>query len=242
TNAVSVTDYLPDSEEFLGCGQLDNSSGVEYPGAPSLTGTPLVGGNCPTPASVDTVANPGPDGSVSYPAGIYTKVIWNLGTLAAGQSVTISYAAGMRLRQKVLFSGGPTPASLGQAANLDNNTGPSTRQLGPAAGLVNYAHAAGTYTGPVAGGGTAVVADTTHTVTVNDLRIYKSVSPAEFVAGGISTYTLHVDSGEYTDNSAITITDVLPNGVCPLDDVSNHVTGAPAECAPSAGAPVTWLL
>ena len=40
---------------------------------------------------------------------------------------------------------------------------------------------------------------------------------------------------EYTDNSAITITDVLPNGICPLDDVSNHVTGAPAECAPSAG-------
>jgi uncharacterized repeat protein (TIGR01451 family)/fimbrial isopeptide formation D2 family protein/LPXTG-motif cell wall-anchored protein len=234
SNAVSVTDYLPASEEFLGCGQVDNSSGVEYPGAPSLIGTPPVTG-CPTPASVDTVANPGPDGTVSYPAGIYTKVVWNLGTLAAGQSVTINYAAGIPLRQNVLFSGGPTPASLGQIANLDNNTGASTRQLGPAASLVNYAHAAGSYTGPVAGGGTAVVADTTHTVTINDLRIYKSVSPSEFVAGAISTYTLHVDSGEYTDNSAITVTDVLPNGICPLDDVSNHVTGAPAECAPSAG-------
>lgn len=235
TNAVSVTDYLPASEEFLGCGGVDNSSGVEYPGAPSLTGTPVIASNCPTPTSVDTVANPGPDGSVSYPAGIYTKVSWNLGTLAAGQSVTISYAAGIPLRQNVLFGGGPTPASLGQSANLDNNTGPSTRQLGPAAALTNYAHAAGTYTGPVAGGGTAVAADTTHTVTINDLRVYKSVSPAEFVAGAISTYTLHVDSGEYTDNSAITITDVLPNGVCPLDDVSNHVTGAPAECDPSPG-------
>ncbi|HJQ02696.1 MAG TPA: hypothetical protein VJ851_13935, partial [Jatrophihabitans sp.] len=235
TNGVTVTDYLPAAEEFLGCGLLDNSTGVEYPGAPSLTGTPLVASNCPTPASVDTVADPAPDGSVSYPTGIYTKVIWNLGTLAAGQSVTISYAAGIPLRQNVLFSGGPSPASLGQTANLDNNTGPSTRQIGPAAALVNYAHAAGVYTGPVAGGGTAVVADTTRTVTSNDLRIYKSVSPAEFVAGAVSSYTLHVDSGEYTDNSAITITDVLPNGVCPLDDVSNHVSGAPADCDPSAG-------
>ena len=64
--------------------------------------------NCPTPASVDTVANPPANGSVSYPAGIYTKVVWNLGTLAAGQTVTINYAAGIPLRQNVLFSGGPS--------------------------------------------------------------------------------------------------------------------------------------
>ncbi|MEO6702463.1 MAG: hypothetical protein ABI140_18660, partial [Jatrophihabitantaceae bacterium] len=53
TNAVTVTDYLPASEEFLGCGLTDNTSGgaVEYPGAPRLTATPAVTG-CPTPASV----------------------------------------------------------------------------------------------------------------------------------------------------------------------------------------------
>lgn len=231
TNAVTVTDYLPAQEEFLGCGAVDNSSGVEYPGAPSLTATPAVTSNCPTPALVDTVVNPPADGAVVYPAGIYTKVTWNLGTLAAGQSVTIKYAAGIPLRANVLFAGGPSATSLGQSANLDNNTGPSTRQISSAATQVNYAHAAGTYTGPVASGGsTSVFDDTSHQVTVNDLRIYKSVSPATFVSGATATYTLHVDSGEYTNNSAITITDVLPNGICPLDNVRNYVSGAPAEC------------
>ncbi|HEU5270598.1 MAG TPA: hypothetical protein VFU36_11795, partial [Jatrophihabitans sp.] len=233
TNAVTVTDYLPASEEFLGCGQTDNSAAVEYPGAPSLTATPAVGADCRTPASVDTVSNPPPNGSVSYPAGIYTKVVWNLGTMAAGQTMLISYAAGIPLRQNVLFSGGPTAASLGQTADLDNNTGPDTRQIGPAAALVNYAHVAGSYTGPSVVG-TAVFDDTSHQVTANDLRIHKSVSPAEFVAGQLTSYTLRVESGEYTDNSAITVTDTLPNGVCPLDDVQNHVAGAPAECDPSA--------
>ena len=194
TNAVTVTDYLPAAQEFLGCGQDDNSSSVEYPGAPSLTGTPAVGANCLTPVSVDTVGNPPPNGTVSYPAGVYTKVTWNLGTLAAGQTVLISYAAGIPLRENVLFSGGPTPASLGQAADLDNNTGPSTRQVGPAAAAVNYAHAAGTYAGPSVGG-SAVFDDTSHQVTVNDLRIHKTVSPAEFAAGQLADYTLRVDSG-----------------------------------------------
>ncbi len=233
TNATTVVDYLPAGQEFLGCGLTDNTSAgaVEYPGAPRLTATPAVGANCPTPVSVDTVANPPADGAVSYPPGIYTKVTWNLGTLAGGQIVTIKYAAGIALRENVLFTGGPSAASLGQSANLDNNTGPSTRQIGDAAAQVNYAHAAGTYTGPVASGGSAsVFADTSHQVTANDLRVHKSVGPADFVAGAISTYTLKVDSGEYTDNSAITITDVLPNGICPLDDVRNYVTGAPAEC------------
>jgi uncharacterized repeat protein (TIGR01451 family)/fimbrial isopeptide formation D2 family protein/LPXTG-motif cell wall-anchored protein len=237
TNAATVVDYLPAEEEFLGCGLVDNTAAgaVEYPGAPSLTATPAVGANCPTPVAVDTVANPPANGSVAYPAGIYTKLTWNLGTLTGGQIFTIRYAAGIPLRQNVLFAGGPSAASLGQVANLDNNTGASTRQINVAASQINYAHVAGTYTGPVIGGVTSVFADTTHTVTVNDLRIYKSVSPVEFVAGAVANYTLHVDSGEYTDNSAITITDVLPNGVCPLDDAANYVTGAPAECNSGAG-------
>ncbi|MFL6163229.1 MAG: LPXTG cell wall anchor domain-containing protein [Jatrophihabitantaceae bacterium] len=237
TNAVTVTDYLPAAEEFLGCGQLDNSAAVEYPGAPPLTATPAVGGSCPAPASVDTVSNPPANGSVSYPAGSYTKVVWNLGTLAAGQVATIAYAAGIPLRQNVLFGGGgPTPASGGQAANLDNNTGPATRQLGTATAVVNYAHAAGSYTGPVAGGtSSAVVDDASFAVTANDLRIHKSVTPAQFVAGQLAGYTLRVESGEYTGNSAITITDTLPNGLCPVDDVRNYVTGAPAECDSGAG-------
>ena len=236
TNAATVTDYLPAQEEFLGCGQVDHSAGVEYPGAPSLTTVPAVGSNCLTPASVDTVSNPPADGTVVYPAGVYTKVVWNLGTLAAGQTVTLKYAAGIPLRANALFSGGPSPASLGQSANLDNNTGASTRQVGAAATQTNYVHAAGSYTGPVASGGSAAVFDdASHLVNVNDLRVYKSVSPTTFVAGQLATYTLHIDSGEYTDNSAITVTDVLPNGVCPLDNLANYTSGAPAECNPAAG-------
>ncbi|MEO6501206.1 MAG: hypothetical protein ABIQ09_04765 [Jatrophihabitantaceae bacterium] len=236
TTGVTVLDYLPASQEFLGCGQLDNTSGaaVEYPGATRLSTTPAVGANCPAPSSVDTVLNPPPNGTVSYPPGVYTKLTWTLGTLAAGQVSTIRYAAAVGLRQNALFAAGPSPASLGQTANLDNNTGASTRQLGDPAPLVNYAHAGGSYTG-AAIGGAASVSDTSHQVSVHDLRIDKSVTPSEFTAGGIADYTLRVDSGEYTDNSAIVITDVLPNGACPLDDVSNHAAGAPADCAPGAG-------
>lgn len=236
TTGVTVLDYLPASLEFLGCGQLDNTGGatVEYPGAARLSETPAVGADCLAPSSVDTVANPPPNGAVSYPPGVYTKLTWTLGTLAAGQVRTIRYAAAVALRQNVLFASGPSPASLGQAANLDNNTGASTRQVADPAPLVNYAHAGGAYTGPAIGGA-ASVSDTSHQVSVHDLRIDKSVTPSEFEAGAVADYTLRIDSGEYTDNSAIVITDVLPNGTCPLDEVSNHAAGAPADCAPAAG-------
>ncbi|WP_408668788.1 hypothetical protein [Jatrophihabitans sp.] len=236
TTGVTVLDYLPAAQEFLGCGQLDNTAGatVEYPGAARLSTTPAVGTDCLAPTSVDTVLNPPANGTVSYPPGVYTKLTWTLGTLAAGQVSTIRYAAAVALRQNALFASGPSPASLGQAANLDNNTGASTRQLNDAAPLVNYAHAEGSYTG-AAIGGAASVSDTSHQVSVHDLRIQKSVTPSEFVAGGLAGYTLRLDSGEYTDASAIVITDVLPNGTCPLDENGNHAAGAPADCAPGAG-------
>ena len=157
TTGVTVLDYLPASLEFLGCGQLDNTSGaaVEYPGAARLSHDPAVGAGCLAPSSVDTVLNPPPNGAVSYPPGVYTKLTWTLGTLAAGQVSTIRYAAAVGLRQNALFAGGPSAASLGQAANLDNNTGASTRQSGDAALLVSYAHAGGSYTGAAIGGAAA---------------------------------------------------------------------------------------
>lgn len=236
TTGVTVQDYLPAALEFLGCGQLDNTSGaaVEYPGAPRLTATPAVGANCLTPSAVDTVLNPPPNGTVSYPPGVYTKLSWTVGTLAAGASSTIRYAAAVGLKQNVLFSAGPSPASLGQAANLDNNTGAGTRQLNAPASLTSYAHAGGSYTGPAVGGA-ASVADTSHQVSVHDLRIGKAVTAPEFVAGALSSYAVRIDSGEYADNSAVTVTDVLPNGLCPLDQLADYAAGAPADCAPAAG-------
>ncbi len=235
TTGTTAVDYLPATQEFLGCGGVDNTSdgAVEYVGAPRLSaGTTLAPSQCPDPASVDTVTDP-----AGLPAGVYTKVTWTVGTLDPGEVRTIRYLAAIPLRENVMFGAdAPTPESLQQAANLDNNTGPSTRQNGTAAASTNYATVDGTYTGNLSSGTPPeVTAQTSHSVTINDLRMHKSVSPAAFQAGDAATYTLVVDSGEYTDNSAITITDVMPNGVCPLDDISNFMPGAPADCAPDAG-------
>lgn len=234
TNSLVLVDLLPASQEFLGCGGVDNTAAgvVEYTGAPRLSaGTTLTPVQCPVPSSVDTVSDP-----AGYPAGVYTQVTWVLGAFAPGEVRTIRYLAAIPLQENAVFASPPSAASGLQASNLDNNTGPSTRQDGPAATSINRAVVSGTYTGNVASGtSTAVSAQTAHTVTINDLRVYKSVNPGEFRGGDVATYTLHVDSSEYTDNSAITITDILPNGVCPLDDVSNYATGAGADCAPGAG-------
>jgi uncharacterized repeat protein (TIGR01451 family)/fimbrial isopeptide formation D2 family protein len=235
TTGVTATDFLPASLEFLGCGGVDNSTGVEYPGAPRLTATPVVASDCPTPVSVDTVTDP-----PGQPPGVYTAVTWDVGTLTAGQAVTINYAAGIPLRQNtVTFPGGtPIPGSLDQTANLDNNTGPSTRQDGPAAGLTNSVVATGTFTGAVAPGtSNTVVADGSHTVTANDLRVIKSVTPTGFVSGQLATYSLQISASEYVSSSMITVTDTIPNGVCPLDTLQNYVDGSPADCAPGSVSP-----
>ncbi|SDI92432.1 conserved repeat domain-containing protein [Frankineae bacterium MT45] len=232
---VAVTDYLPASLEFLGCGGVDNSTtGPEYLGSGSLAATPVVPTDCPTPASVETVSAP-----AGYPPGVYTKVTWNVGVLAANQVLTIRYAAGIPLQQNTTdFTGTtPTPTSLGQTANLDNNNGPSTRQNGTAVGLTNYVNVTGDYDGTVAPGGTPAIDITrSHTVTANDLRVIKSVQPTQFVSGGLATYTLQIDASEYA-NSSIVVTDTMPNGLCPLDTTKNYVTGAPADCNPGSVAP-----
>ena len=63
----------------------------------------------------------------------------------------------------------------------------------------------------------------------------KRVSPGEFVIGGIATYTLDLRVSEYVDAGSIAVTDVMPNGVCPLSSDTNYVTGAPGECGPEPG-------
>ena len=57
-------------------------------------------------------------------------MVWTLGDLAPDQVVTIRYAAGIPQRANTTTWAGttPTPGSLGQTANLDNNNGPSTRE------------------------------------------------------------------------------------------------------------------
>ncbi len=233
TSGVTAVDYLPAGLEFLACGNVDNGTGVEYPGAPRLDAIPDVTTNCPTPALVETVLNP-----PGKAPGVYTRVEWTLGTLAAGQAVTIRYAAGIPQRTNTMtFAGGtPTPASLGQAANLNNNSGGSTRELTTETVLRNYAETSGTYSGTVKPGTSPAVSDdTTFSVTSEDVALKKSVSPASFTPGGVATYTLLVNLSEYVDASGIVMTDHLPDGLCPLSTTTNYAPGNPAECAPGAG-------
>ena len=236
TDDATVVDYIPAVLEFLGCGEEDNSSGLEYPGAPGLGGGQAPA-DCLTPQSVETVENP-----PGRPAGIYTRVTWQLGDLPANSTREIQYVAGIPLKANELFSGtAPTPESLEQASNLDNNTGDSTREqaAGVELGLTNTAVVTGTYTGPhtEGTGNRAVTDEDSLTVTAEDVRLVKSVAPPQFSSGGVATFTLKVDVSEYVNASAIRATDTLPDGYCPLGGSQNYAPGSPPDCAPGGGAP-----
>ncbi len=251
TDDVTLTDWVPAGLEYLGCGGVDNTppdspdtvGGVEYPGAPALTGTPGVGADCLLPDTVETVDNPTGDGVPAGLSGVYTQLSWTIGDLAPGEERTIRYAAGIPLRANTsTFASGttPTPESLGQTANLDNNTGPSTRETGSEIALTNVAQVSGTYTGLLEPGFPAEVSNTDElTRTAEDLAMRKRVNPNEFAIGGIATYTLDLRVSEYVDAGSIVVTDVMPNGVCPLSSDTNYVTGAPGECGPEPGSDPT---
>ena len=226
TTGNQVVDYLPANLEFLGCGTDDNSTAPEYTDSGPLGAGRTPADDCRIPTTVQTVTNPTP-----ALTGVYTKVTWPAPDLAAGGTYTIRYAAAIPLKANTaVFPGGaPTPSSLQQGSNLDNNTGASTRQDGDGQGVTNAASVTGTYRGPTSTDptgttGTPVSDDDTHTVTAKDVRVLKSVqttgdSPSKqdtFTIGGIATYTLEVDTSEYTSADDIVLTDRLPNGVCPL--------------------------
>jgi uncharacterized repeat protein (TIGR01451 family)/fimbrial isopeptide formation D2 family protein len=232
TNGVIVDDFLPASLEFLGCGGVDNSTGREYTGAASLSATPTPS-NCVTPFSVDTVNNP-----AGYPSGVYTKIEWHLGNFAASQTQTITYAVGIPIYPNTMtFTGGtPSATSLGQTANLNNNTpvagGTGTRQINAGQSYTNNAVASGTYQGQLFTGASASVSSSdTNTVKSMDLAVEESASTNTFVAGGNFTYDLKVRTSEYASSNAITVTDVVPNGICPLLPAGTNVIGTmPSDC------------
>lgn len=237
SNAVVLVDYLPAQLEFLGCGTVDNTpdGGVEYPTAPRLDVSTTDVAGCVAPSSVRTVAGD-PD---APSADVHTRVQWDLGTFAPGETREIVYAAGIPQRANELAfpSGEPTPESLEQTANLDNNTGASTRETTGEQPLLNRAIVSATYTGPVAAGGSTQVQDVDElVVTSEDLAVQKSVTPDTFAHGGIATYTLELQTGEYADATDIVLTDVIPDGLCPLGGAGdNFASSAPPECDGSAG-------
>lgn len=238
TNGVKVVDYLPAGLEFLGCGGVDNTSGDvrEYAGAPRLTGTPAVGGDCLTPTSVTTVNSDLPDG---YPAGVYTRVEWTLPTnLTAAGTYTIKYAAGIPLKRNVMPSG----AGFVSTANLDNNTGSSTRESESSEPeLTNRAIATGRYQGPDTEGDTdfEVTAADKVTVTAEDIAVAKSITNGTtFAQGDEIEYSLLVRTSEYTDGSGIVLVDTLADGLCPSDaPASAYTEAALAEAGTGACEP-----
>ena len=258
TSAVVVNDYLPAGLEFLGCGAWDNTTNsptsgtdVEYPGAPRLdvstTDLPLAGlpvpagtsTGCLVPDRVETVTLD-PDGAGPAPTGIYTHLVWTIGTMPVNSVLNLRYAAGIPMRANTLTWSGATPATAcaagacPQAANLDNNSGPETTDELP---LTNYSTAGGTYAGSVKPGTShAVTDDGVKSVTAENLAMQKSVSPTFISRGGLSTWTLSFQTGEYRSvGDDLVIADTLPNGLCPLGTTNFEPAPALSECDPVAG-------
>ena len=248
TTGIQIDDYLPAGLEFLGCGNVDNTTNAptnpgsnrEYPGASALSGHVSSPSQCLTAKSVETVQTD-PDGSGPLPNAVYTHVVWSLGDLAANAIGRIRYVAAIPARSNTLDWNGtasgsgsaPSPTSLGQTANLDNNGGPEIRDE---AGLTNYAVGKGTYSGPVKSGtANPASVDTALTRTSEDLRILKSSDKGGIAQGDITKWSLTVDTSEYRSVTGITVTDTVPNGLCPLGNANFEHTPptASSECNPA---------
>ncbi len=223
-----VEDYIPAGIEFLGCGTGDNSRTEEYPGSGPLNpGNAPAAPDCIPPDTVETVNNP--DG---LPGGVYTHVTWNVGTnLPASSTSTLQYVAGIPQRENTMDWPGITPPPGGgrQASNLDNNTGPLTTQVDEGTTWTNQAQVDTTF-----GGVPSTVTDT-EAVQAVDLSVQKYVDQPEIEQGGISTWTLQLQTSEYVVDDGVaglTIQDVTPDGTCPIGSVRTCSATTP-EPAPA---------
>ncbi|WCB95409.1 hypothetical protein DSM104299_04152 [Baekduia alba] len=240
TTGTTLDDYLPAGLEFLGCGTgtddhttdapTNPGSTQEYPGSGSIAIASV--GGCVDPISVDT-ESVDPDGSGPLSTGVYTHVVWDVGTLAPGQTKSFPYRAAVPLRANTTtFTGTrPTAASGGQGANLDNNSG---AEITDETALTNLARANGSYQG---GTPVPVSDNSTITRTAEDWLVHKTASSAALEQGAITTWTLQFASSEYRYVDGATVTDTLPDGLCPLD-TTNRTSGndgADSECDPAGG-------
>jgi uncharacterized repeat protein (TIGR01451 family)/fimbrial isopeptide formation D2 family protein len=245
TDGLTVVDYLPVGLEFLGCGDVDNTtdspsnpgSPFEYPGSGSIADgpTPALPDGCPAADSVE-FGTFDPDGAGPEGAGFYTQVTWNLGPagdLGPSGEFKFNYVAAIPICPNTpTWTGStPTPSSLGQTANLDNNSCAGGETIDEAA-LTNYASATGTYQG---NDGPVTVSDhTSHTVTAEDLAIWKEAVPDTYEVGEVNRWKLHVRTSEYRTFDNVAVYDVAPNGTCPIVGISPPATpSGDAECANS---------
>ena len=245
TTGLDVEDWLPAGLEYLGCGTNDNTTDAptnpavspdEYAGSGPLNpGNGPAAPDCATPDLVETVLTD-PDGAGPLPTAVYTHVVWDdIGAVPANGEVRIQYVAAVPLRENTIswtspFT--PTPASLGQASNLDNNSGAETQDE---QALTNHTTADGLYNGTL-----AVSDDDTLTRTAEDLRVLKSVTPGTINQGQISTWALRIDTSEYRYVDDVRVDDSLPDGLCPLGG-SNFEGGGnqQAECNPTGNTPTS---
>ncbi len=249
TNSTVVDDYIPAAMEFLGCGTADHSAPgyVEYLGAGRLdaTTTDIANPDCLPPVLVETIKDP-----AGYAPGVYTHIRWNTGNMAPGAVKKITYQAGIPNRENVVFADpqpnincGPAVDSCVQVANLDNNTGPLTFEPGAENTITNKATVGGTYTGllPALVNATQTWDTTQYTVFVEDLAIQKSAcnstnpnpqNPGNgtclngITYGGITTWTLNIETSEYRKSDKIVVTDSIPDGLDYVDGSSKIVSGA----------------
>jgi uncharacterized repeat protein (TIGR01451 family)/fimbrial isopeptide formation D2 family protein len=254
TSGLEVEDWLPPGLEFLGCGEVDNTTSTktnpgsteEYEGSGKIDAP----GNLPKnfdaeeiaackahrPYFVKTEAEAEPPGK---PKGVYTHVKWKgLGELGPGGVLKLYYVAAVPLlRNEPEWPIGettPSGESLLQVANLANNTGPETFDEEP---LLNVAQVKGLYEGVEAKDSDEMLR------TAEDLAIQKSVAPTQIEQEEESVWTFDVEASEYRRERGVEIDDTLPNGLCPVGEKNYEgPNGGPiiqpkAECEPTGAEP-----
>lgn len=151
---------------------------------------------------------------------VFTQITWDLGTLGTGDEIVLEYTAHVDLQQ---------------VAADGSLTGDATRPVGqePVDGYwsENTAHATGRYLGNVKDEASRLVdVEDSHSVQVLDLSILKSGDSGVFQEGVVRAYTLTVRTSEYVSAAGITVTDTLPDGLCPVIPEGGPAISLPASC------------
>ena len=108
--------------------------------------------------------------------------------------------------------------------------------------MTNVAHATTSTSDPVTANNTATRTDPV--ATSADLRVVKTSSPQDTVAGGVLDYTLTVDNLGPSVGRTPTVTDTLPSGFVPAAGVpsTSPITGSGYSCSISAARVLTCTL
>ncbi len=239
TTETKLDAYIPAGLEFLGCGGLgmDNTTDAptnagspqEYAGSGAIENSVL--GGCVEPESVET-EEVDPDGAGPLPKGVYTHVVWPVGALGDGETKTFPFRAAVPIRANTdVFTGTrPTALSGNQAANLDNNSG---AEVVDETALRTYVTASGVYQGKEP----TPAADAEELLRTAEDWVVRKSGPGTLAQGAISKWTLTFETSEYKFVNDATITDTLPDGLCPLGskNFTSKNDGPDSECDPVVG-------